>query len=416
MPNSSTEKTKILQPVYMNHFNCIGPTCEDNCCYGWNVDIDTNTYKKYQGVQHETLSCLINKSIVEKESSYKVKMKSNICPFFDKDKLCMIHKELGEEFLSNTCYSYPRSFNIFNDSIEIAASVSCPEVARLVLLNKDGIDFEYSYDFSKYTYLPKRMGVFNALIENSNPVFENSYMKYLWEIRSLCIDIIQNRNFDLDSNMILLGLFIENLSDCINDNKIDNISEVIDLFSRYINTTHTLDSNEKNNSLLDSKLKILFNILSKKASLSSISLPRLDKYYKLFLQGLCIDEQPNRSDLSEAYLCNYDKYLKDALLEYRHIFENYLVNYIFIRLFPSDSNNDIFKPYSLLSLNYGLLKFFLVGVSAYYKKLDEDLLVEIIQIYAKTFNHNSFLGNEFYKILKNNKLDSMLYTTSLIMD
>ena len=30
---------------YMERFRCIGPECEDNCCYGWSVMVDGPHYK-----------------------------------------------------------------------------------------------------------------------------------------------------------------------------------------------------------------------------------------------------------------------------------------------------------------------------------------------------------------------------------
>ena len=30
----------------MSRFKCIGPDCEDNCCHGWQVDVDPRTYDR----------------------------------------------------------------------------------------------------------------------------------------------------------------------------------------------------------------------------------------------------------------------------------------------------------------------------------------------------------------------------------
>ena len=32
-------------PTYFNEFACIGGACEDNCCIGWEVDIDDEVLK-----------------------------------------------------------------------------------------------------------------------------------------------------------------------------------------------------------------------------------------------------------------------------------------------------------------------------------------------------------------------------------
>ena len=43
-----TDTNKHYQiPKYMKNFECIGKDCIDSCCVGWNIQIDKNTYKKY---------------------------------------------------------------------------------------------------------------------------------------------------------------------------------------------------------------------------------------------------------------------------------------------------------------------------------------------------------------------------------
>ena len=34
-------------PTYFNEFACIGGACEDNCCIGWEVDIDDESLEVY---------------------------------------------------------------------------------------------------------------------------------------------------------------------------------------------------------------------------------------------------------------------------------------------------------------------------------------------------------------------------------
>ena len=42
------------------------------------------------------------------------------CPFLDKDKYCEIYPNLGEDYLSNVCYSFPRVYNILNGNYELS--------------------------------------------------------------------------------------------------------------------------------------------------------------------------------------------------------------------------------------------------------------------------------------------------------
>ena len=38
----------VMIPEYYNKFKCIASKCSDNCCIGWEIDIDSKTYEKYK--------------------------------------------------------------------------------------------------------------------------------------------------------------------------------------------------------------------------------------------------------------------------------------------------------------------------------------------------------------------------------
>lgn len=38
-------------PDFYNSFHCIGGACPDNCCIGWKLDIDDDTYEYYRSVE-----------------------------------------------------------------------------------------------------------------------------------------------------------------------------------------------------------------------------------------------------------------------------------------------------------------------------------------------------------------------------
>ena len=50
----------MIIPKYMTQFKCIGGACEDNCCIGWDVDIDKNTYLKYKNVRADYIKAFFN--------------------------------------------------------------------------------------------------------------------------------------------------------------------------------------------------------------------------------------------------------------------------------------------------------------------------------------------------------------------
>ena len=34
------DSIKMIYPEYVENFKCIGGECEDNCCIGWDIDVD----------------------------------------------------------------------------------------------------------------------------------------------------------------------------------------------------------------------------------------------------------------------------------------------------------------------------------------------------------------------------------------
>lgn len=37
-------------PSYYEKFHCIADQCKDNCCYGWEIDIDEGTMDYYRSL------------------------------------------------------------------------------------------------------------------------------------------------------------------------------------------------------------------------------------------------------------------------------------------------------------------------------------------------------------------------------
>ena len=59
----------------------------------------------------------------------------------DDNGLCMIHKELGPEYLSEICRCYPRSYKKVNNVLQATCSNSCEAVVEQ-LLNIDSLSFK----------------------------------------------------------------------------------------------------------------------------------------------------------------------------------------------------------------------------------------------------------------------------------
>ena len=107
----------------------------------------------------------------DNERNYFILGENERCPFLNKDNLCDIITEQGEDYLCEICSEHPRFHNYFDDRIESGLGLCCEEAARIILTNPHKVK-----------------------PENNDETTENSYY---YEYRNKLFEIIQNRNIDI---------------------------------------------------------------------------------------------------------------------------------------------------------------------------------------------------------------------------
>ncbi|MFM4650239.1 flagellin lysine-N-methylase [Aeromonas bivalvium] len=137
----------LLTPRYYQQFQCIGDRCEDNCCHGWTISIDKQTYRHYVSHPDQLIQSTAKQHIqkVKKSNDHWGTIRMNeagACPFLDGVGLCNVHKQAGPEALSQTCKSYPRLQSQFGEQHRRSLVLSCPEVSRRVLLDPQAMAME----------------------------------------------------------------------------------------------------------------------------------------------------------------------------------------------------------------------------------------------------------------------------------
>lgn len=123
-------------PFYYQDFKCIGGSCKHNCCIGWEIDIDSDTYQKYQGISGD-LGNRLQENISTEDTPHFILQSEERCPFLNQDNLCDIILAKGEDFLCQICSDHPRFRNFFSGCTEVGLGLCCEEAARLVLSQKD---------------------------------------------------------------------------------------------------------------------------------------------------------------------------------------------------------------------------------------------------------------------------------------
>ncbi len=408
-------KRIIRMPQYMKNFKCIGPNCQDNCCIGWDVDIDKKTFKKYKKVRDGELTRLFNKHVHHNPFAYsneidfgKVKLlKNKKCPFLNDNRLCRIQLKLGEEYLSNVCSTYPRIINKLNDVFEYSATVSCPEAARLILLNPKGICFVQEEGIET-----------RNIINDSFNTHESSYgetpIKYLEELRSFTIWVLQDRRHLLWERLLVLGYFFEKLQHHINKNLIDEIPELLDSYRAMIKTGSFKNVFSDTPIQYSTQISVLKELVDKLNVFSEIDSKKYVEFTKEFLKGLGYNQKDKTETNGQRYALACEKYYAPFMKDHSYILENYLVNHVFENLFPFSETDKPYDAYMILVIRYALIKLNLVGIAAYHKGLTEKLVVEFIQSFSKTVEHHKTYLGDIVAHMKQKKYNTIEYMELLL--
>lgn len=119
----------LKQADFLSNFSCLGDRCADTCCKSWSMQLDMPTRALYQKEAPELLDAIEP----AKESDFIMRKDvSGVCVKFE-DGLCGIHKNYGDRFLGDACHFYPRATRLLGTQAIMTATLSCPEVVRLML-------------------------------------------------------------------------------------------------------------------------------------------------------------------------------------------------------------------------------------------------------------------------------------------
>ena len=127
---------KLFAPKYYNGFTCISDRCTHSCCIGWEIDIDHTSAKRYASLSGGYGEII--KNSIEWEDTPHFRLSSDErCPHLDKNGLCRIILELGEDHLCDICREHPRFYNYSAKGKEVGLGLCCEEAARIILSSDD---------------------------------------------------------------------------------------------------------------------------------------------------------------------------------------------------------------------------------------------------------------------------------------
>jgi len=187
---------KNSYPDYYHQFSCVADACEATCCAGWQIVVDEESLKNYAKVNSD-FSERIKTGVDFEEGVFYQKEKKR-CAFLNEKNLCDMYTALGEGALCETCTRYPRHIEEFENVREHTLSVSCPEVAKILLGLKEPVRF-----LSEET--PAEEEIFDD--------FDPMLYEVLAETREMMLKVLQDRTMSIEERAAILWTFITGFQD-----------------------------------------------------------------------------------------------------------------------------------------------------------------------------------------------------------
>lgn len=391
-----------LVPEYVSRFSCVGPSCEDTCCAGWQVSIDKKTFNAYRQSKHEELQPAFENSIkrtrsMGSDSSYariELNQESGSCPLVQ-DSLCSVQKNLNESYLSDTCFSYPRSSRQFAGGIEQSLTLSCPEAARQALLNPNAFDFVENKIQVRDSTMNKIKTMHGLSAESMN------------EIRIFCFQLMRTEGLALWQKLAVLGVLCENLTKAIEAHNQRGIPALLEGFIVMLESGSVIDA-LKDLAINHVSQALVFATLWQIPKGAATSAPQRE-IVAMIAKNMRVDETSERS-VQEQIVDHYRRGLERlpaAMADAPFMLEHYVLNEMFSTLFPFGHATP-YEHYLRLVSRFGMVRFMLAAQCNTDGELPSAaLLARTIQVFCRRFQHDRMFAAQTSEVLHNTGWDKL---------
>jgi lysine-N-methylase len=192
--------TSGITARYLTRFRCLGSSCEDTCCQGWQVPLDARRYhilkKAMDGSPAERAAFATHVQPPTGGDGHLRMRADGTCPFLTAARLCSVQERHGQEALPAVCASYPRTIARAGARLEVWGALSCPEVARLCLLAEDALELVDAPDQLLSHGEPGRTLA-------AHP--ELPYDRYLDDVRATALAVLSLREESMATRLFLLA-------------------------------------------------------------------------------------------------------------------------------------------------------------------------------------------------------------------
>ena len=353
----------------------------------------------------------INTSSSSGDNYARINLNGPACPFLD-EGLCGIQKKLGEEYLSIMCSAYPRVMNVVDDVLQRSLDLSCPEAARIVLLDPNPMEF----DEAEGPLHDPRLAHLSVL-HTSNGKSDKPYQHFR-EIRSCVIWLLQSRANPLWKRLVILGSLCDQLQELAIAGGNAQIPEVLDAYREGVGRDAFDAALNIHHPQPAAQLELVLELIVGRIS-SDFTAPRLLACYQKFMDAMQWTAQSSMDDIGRRYAAAHAQYYNPFLSGHAHMLEHYLVSYVHRTLFPlgpQESTRGLSVHHIAQSIRdqcllmmayYAVIQTLLIGMAGFHKEqFGVEHAIQVIQSFTKAFEHSPTFPERALKILAQKGVNS----------
>ncbi|WP_281648812.1 flagellin lysine-N-methylase [Parendozoicomonas sp. Alg238-R29] len=365
----------VLFPRFYRKFSCIGAACENNCCHDWCISLDKKTWQAYEQHSDKQLAELLRHSITIPDEPTAMDYRrmtlseNGVCPAYrESDGLCDIHDRLGEKLLSETCKTYPRRLTQTPEALEPSLAISCPEAARLILLDPAAMDRQedllITTDFTP-----------TAVMEGPPPYFQR--------FRETALTVVSELNLSPDEQLFRLGLLFNFVA--TSQQAGENPEQVLSSFG--VMSQSGAFSNMYNNlpEGLIVQAEVLKHLLLVPSfwKINSVLADIHQQFVDTLNRDYAVD---GHVDLFQVIATGYRNNFTPVCETHGYALTNFFKHWIYSSDICHLSGDELMKKYSGFLLQYSIIRSYLSVLSS--EGDHEKLLVNVVHALSRGFDHH----------------------------
>lgn len=250
---------KLTKPYFYDDFVCIASKCTDNCCIGWEIDIDPVSLQRFRGASGEFGKRLCSAIHEGADGVHTFAFgEGERCALLREDGLCELILNMGEDSLCDICALHPRFFGWFNGLKEAGLGLCCEEVCRLIFSDKAPLRF-----------------ISEEISEEWEETCSEELLTLLLEARSQLFVLLQDRGMPLCDRAFSAAVYACHVQEALDNGS--QLPEAHQLSSEKYNVSECIDAllnvygeMESINSQWD---ELLSRLISRKSEIAK-ALPR----------------------------------------------------------------------------------------------------------------------------------------------